>query len=269
MVKLAIRDDDMNYFTKVEDIEHIYKDFEGFPITYAVIPEVLDVSTKGACSDTKGNTTPRFIGDNKELVEWVKAKLAKGECDVLMHGINHNYKYIDGVRRAEMQWRDKEPNLKQTILHWKKNLSELFDYDITCFVAPSNRISKYCLSIVEDCGLNFSGIVPMKYNERSTLRNICNYIHRWVFRAITRLPYPGVYKYSGHKEINACLLQSYEYLVKMYEYCHKHNLPMVINVHYWALRDKPKDYDALFHFIKYAKSQGAIPAKLTDIMNEK
>ena len=27
MVQLVIRDDDMNFFTKVEDIEFVYKDF--------------------------------------------------------------------------------------------------------------------------------------------------------------------------------------------------------------------------------------------------
>lgn len=47
MVKLAIRDDDANFFTKVEDIEFVYKDFEGFPISFAVVPHVMDVSTKG------------------------------------------------------------------------------------------------------------------------------------------------------------------------------------------------------------------------------
>lgn len=67
MVKLAIRDDDANFFTKVEDIEFVYKDFEGFPISFAVVPHVMDVSTKGTCSDTKGNTTPRDIDKNIEL----------------------------------------------------------------------------------------------------------------------------------------------------------------------------------------------------------
>lgn len=269
MVKLAIRDDDMNFFTKVEDIELVYKDFGCFPISFAVIPSVLDVSTKGACPDTKGNTIPRYVGDNHQLVEWLKNKLKNGECDVLLHGINHSYKYIDGVRYAEMQWRDKEPDLKTSIDGWKQTLSNLFDYPITCFVAPSNKITKYCLQTVETCGLNFSGIVPMKFNERFTMKNICNYIHRWVFRAVTRLPYPGVYQYSWHKEVNACLLQSYEYLVKMFDYCNKHNLPMAINVHYWALRDRPQELDMLLRFVQYAREKGAIPSKISDIINEK
>lgn len=268
MIKIAIRDDDMNYFTKVEDIEMVYKDFDNFPVSFAVIPNVLDVSTKGACTETKGNTIPRNIGDNIRLIEWLKDKLSKNECDVLLHGINHNYKYIDGVRYAEMQWRDGEDDLQKLILKWKKVLSKLLDYKITCFVAPSNKITRFCLQKVEDCGLNFSGIVPFKFNERITFRNIRNYIHRWTFRAINNLPYPGVYEYSSHKELNACLLQSYEYLVKMFDYCNAHNLPMVVNVHYWSLRDNLDDLDVLLRFVQYATMRGAVPSKLTDIFKE-
>lgn len=33
MVQLVIRDDDMNFFTKVEDIEFVYKNFGDFPIS--------------------------------------------------------------------------------------------------------------------------------------------------------------------------------------------------------------------------------------------
>lgn len=47
MVKLAIRDDDANFFTKVEDIEFVYKDFEGFPISFAVVPHVRMFQLRG------------------------------------------------------------------------------------------------------------------------------------------------------------------------------------------------------------------------------
>ena len=38
MIKIAIRDDDMNFFTKVEDIKVVYKNFNYFPISFAVVP---------------------------------------------------------------------------------------------------------------------------------------------------------------------------------------------------------------------------------------
>ena len=70
----------------------------------------------------------------------------------------------------------------------------------------------------------------------------------------------------GHKEVNSCLLQSYEYLVKMYDYCNKHNLPMAINVHYWALRDRLNELEILRKFVMdYAIPHGAVPTKLSDL----
>ena len=71
MVKLAIRDDDTNFFTKVEDLEKVYNEFNGFPISFAIVPHIMDVSTKGSCPDTKGNTVPRNIDENQELCNWL------------------------------------------------------------------------------------------------------------------------------------------------------------------------------------------------------
>ncbi len=269
MVKLAIRDDDLNFFTKVEDLEHIYKDFEDFPISFAVVPMVLDVSTKGSCLDTNGNTIPRYIGDNKEIVSWVKRKVQDGKCDVLLHGIHHSYQFTkEGAKLAEMQWRDRQPDLVEEIVKYKNMLSNLFDYKISCFVAPSNKTTKYCLRAVELSGLNFSGIVPLKFNEKLSLRNFMNYIKRWIFRYQHKIPFPGVIVYDSHKEMNACQLISYEYLVSMFNYCDVHNLPMAINVHYWVLRDSPKDLQTLLSFVRYAKQHGAKPTKLSDILNK-
>ena len=57
MVKLIIRDDDCNFFTRPEDLEHVYRSISDFPVTFAVVPEVTDVY--GGCPDTMNNTIPR------------------------------------------------------------------------------------------------------------------------------------------------------------------------------------------------------------------
>ena len=267
MIKLAIRDDDMNFFTNVEDLEKIYDGFNNFPISYAVIPYVLDVSTRGACTDTKGNQIARDVAENKVLVDWVRCRIKNGTCDVLLHGIHHSYKFTrKGEKLAEMQWRDNEPNLADCLKFEKERLSKLFDYSISCFVAPSNKITKYCLAAVANAGMNFSGIIPINPNVNLTGKNILNYLRRWTVRAIYKLPYPGVLEYDNHKEVNACILQSYDYLVKMFEFCCKHNYPMVINVHYWYLRDNPSELEKLRRFVmEYAIPHGAIPSKLSDL----
>lgn len=202
MVKLAIRDDDANFFTKVEDIEFVYKDFEGFPISFAVVPHVMDVSTKGTCSDTKGNTTPRDIDKNIELCLWFREKYVRKECDILLHGITHQYKVDGNIRYPEMIWSGMSGNK----------------------LIIKNRVT-----------IGFA--------------------------------YPGVLKYSDHLEINACALRSLTYLKALFDYCDKNNLPMVVNVHYWHLRDNPEYLEMLRSFVMdYAIPKGAQPTLLSNIL---
>lgn len=267
MIPVAIRDDDMNFFTKVEDIEFVYHRFNNFPISFAVIPAVKDISTKGACPETRGNTMPRAFEGNQELVAWLKSKLASGNADVLMHGVNHDYKFIEGVRNAEMLWRNGESDLPNTLRTYKEQLEKVLDYRISCFVAPSNKITKHCLNAVVKNGMDYSGIVPIKFQRNITLRNLMNYLKRWWHRFKDNLPWPGVLKYSDHLEINACLLQSGEYLRKMFDFCISHDLPMVINVHYWHLRDNPEELETLRSFVMdYAIPKGAIPSTVSSIL---
>lgn len=270
MVKLAIRDDDMNFFTKVEDVEFVYRDFNNFPISFAVIPKVKDVSTKGACPDTRGNTGPKDVTMNHELIAWLKQRIEMGVAEVLLHGETHEYKYIKGKRKAEMEWREDDGHLSDNIGANRKLLESTIGQTITCFVAPSNKIARKCMKAVCDNGLDFSGIVDIRFNRQLTPKNLYNYIKRWYLRAITNLPYPGVMQYSDHKEVNACLLQSYDYLVKIYKYCDRKQLPMVINVHYWHLRDNPEELEMLRRFvIDYAIPHGAKPATVCEILNSK
>lgn len=265
MIKFAIRDDDLNYFTKIEDIERVYAQLGDFPVSFAVIPTVTDVSTKGRCPDTHGNTIPRWVGDNQELILWLKTKIHKGQADALLHGITHGYQFKGGKRLAEMQWR-KEPNLKEEILEKKERLSSLLDYPVTVFVAPSNKISKYGIKCIAANGMHYSGIVPAEFQRDITIRNMCNYVKRWYYRVKDKLPYPNVMQYSGHREINACLLQGYDYLVKMFNYCKKMNSPMVVNVHYWHLRDFDNEREELCRFVDYALHNGARPTTVSDLL---
>lgn len=266
MVKLAIRDDDMNFFTRVEDVERVYKDISFFPVSYAVIPQVMDVSTYGNCPDTKGNKTPRWVGDNKELVEWLSEKLKKGRADALLHGITHQYIMVNGLRQSEMLWR-KEPELAVEIAHQKEALSATLNYPISVFVAPSNEISKYAIKCVAANGLNYSGIIPIGFQREMTVKNLRNYAKRWYYRFKDGLPYPGVLEYSTHKEINACTALSYDYLVKMYRYCERMQSPMVVNVHYWHLRDFDDSLTDLNKFVDYAMNHNAVPCTVSPLLN--
>ena len=114
MVRLIIRDDDCNFFTRPEDIERVYSQIPDFPVSFATVPTIMDVA--GGCPETKGNITPRGIGDNAELVSYLKKRYEDGKCDILLHGITHGYHFRpDGSKIPEMIWRNDEGNLREQI----------------------------------------------------------------------------------------------------------------------------------------------------------
>lgn len=263
MVKLIIRDDDCNFFTRPEDLDYVYRSIPDFPVTFAVVPEVTDV--RGGCPETEGNMTPRFVGDNRELAEYLREKLFSGKCDVVLHGICHGYRIkSSGEKIPEMIWRNDDSALMETIGRWKTCFEELFDHPINCFVAPSNQIRKNGIRAVYSNGLNFSGIIPISYNRDFSVKSVRNYIYRWSVRAAKGFPYPGVLDYGTHMELNATNRISFGELKKQFDYCKRHDLPLAINVHYWHIRDNEGRYRGFFEFIKYALSNGAVPAKLSD-----
>ena len=63
-------------------------------------------------------------------------------------------------------------------------------------------------------------------------------------------------------------MQGYDYLIRMYDYCDQRNLPLAINVHYWHIRDHEEIYKGFFDFIHYALDNGAIPARLSDVIKQ-
>lgn len=264
MVKLVIRDDDCNFFTNPEDLKSVYERIPHFPISFAVVPMVTDVI--GGCPETHGNTTPRYVGDNKALVDYLHEKLENQQCDVCLHGITHGYHFTKkGVKIPEMQWREIEDSeIESKISYYKNDFEGLFGIPITCFVAPSNRLMRKGTQAVYRNGLNYSGIIPIDFERDFTVSSIKNYTKRIFIRATKGVPYPGILDYGTHKEFNACNNTKFDYLKSMFHYCQKLDSPMAINVHYWHIRDYPELYKGFFDFIHYAMDHGAVPARMRD-----
>jgi len=265
MVKLIIRDDDCNFFTRPEDLITAYSPIPDFPVSYAVVPTVTDVY--GGCPETKENDVPMPVGENKELVAYLKDRYSQGKCDILMHGVTHGYKFKeDGTKIPEMAWREEKLDLAARIKENKQYLEQVFGIPVTCFVAPSNRLMRKGIKAVYQNGMNYSGIIPIDFQRDVNLQTIINYVKRMWVRATMKLPYPNVMTYPTHKELNACNTIKYEYLKKMYEYCKRLDSPMAINVHYWHIREFPERYEGFFNFIKFALQDGATPSRMKDCL---
>jgi len=197
---------------------------------------------------------------NTVLVEFLRNSIKKGKYEILLHGITHEYQRIGSKLVPEMLWKDKD-TLMSGIREGKSYLESVLHCNIKTFVAPSNKINQKGICAIEKIGLNFSGII---YNCDRRLNNkyLINYFKRWSFRLFKGYPYPGLLDYGSHKEINACRLESFSYLWKLYQLCKNSKLPMVINTHYWHL-NKNKDVRTIFwQFIHRALTDGAEPVLL-------
>lgn len=261
-VKLVIRDDDANYFTNPSDLIKVYKEIPDFPISFAVVPSIVEA---GACPDVPHTGESHFIGENRELCDFLKNHYKEGKCDILMHGITHEYKYVKGKKISEMLWRSKEygKELRVQLSEAKKALEQSLDITINCFVAPHNDIDRCGIASLP-AGMDYSGIVSIAFNRSFNGKDIKNYLIRCWYRLLYGFPYPGVFDYGTHKELNACTVISFSYLQKVYSFCKRNGLPMAINVHYWHIRDYPEKYKDFFKFIHYAIEDGAIPSRMRD-----
>lgn len=271
MVQLIIRDDDLNFFNCPGDIQKAYSRIPDLPVSFACVPYIMDLSTKGNCPETKGNTIPRPFGDNQELVQYIKKGIQEGKYDVLLHGYTHEYKIDNqGNRYPEMVWRN-SADLTEKIPEGKHYLEELFDTEIHWFASPSNTISKENLRVIYKNKLNYSGIIRLRFDRDLTFRSVWNYGKRLYFNYASKIHYPGVLDYGTHLEMNASPLPSldqevvYRHFTHLFDFCQKHDCPLGINVHCWDMRDHPEKYDAFFSFVEYAIAHGAVPSRFRDL----
>lgn len=266
MVKIAIRDDDASFFTHPEDILNVYSDLGDFPISYAVVPYMLTNSYNGGnCKELKDNNVPRWFGENKELVETMKKLIALGRIEILLHGFTHEYHLVGGEILPEFLWRSAQDS-EAVIANGKKYLEEVFGVKINWFVAPSNMINSANFYPIIENGMNFSGLISLSFNRPKTFKSFKNYLFRFFHRAFHKFGYPGLLDYGTHKEIYACPIVRGNYLYKMYAYCKKNNLPMVINSHYWDIRDNKSSRETLFDFVKFALNDGAKPCLISELL---
>ncbi len=72
---LAIRDDDINYFTRPRDLEEIYRPlFEsGLPLNLAVIPRVDSREQEPYVDESeRGQANLHDVGENSDLVDFIR-----------------------------------------------------------------------------------------------------------------------------------------------------------------------------------------------------
>ena len=153
---ICFRDDDTNFYTKVEELEKAYGKYWGeIPIMLACVPFVhgacyqinkcagknnsekivaLREWEMGADSDTLTEyhkLSP--LGDNEELVSTLRKLIEEKKVSIAQHGITHRF-YDDGPEMLHQHY------AYQFLRDGKEYLEKIFEMPINIFVPPSNTI---------------------------------------------------------------------------------------------------------------------------------
>lgn len=237
MMKFAIRDDDTNYFTTPEALLRNYEAvWEKCPISLSVVP--FHACTKsGAIPEKYWSGNKMFpIGENKELVQFLKEKIGGGKVSITLHGYNHKdnpdgYEFDTGI------------DLYDKVKQGKEYLKELFDVRIEAFVPPHNIISKEGLAAVVDNGLNLVNIPSFRFRRRPfRIGNIIPFIKLRAFhRKYKNKKYPYALNFGDHKEVGYYSLTpqvSFESLKGDFDFCRKMDGSFILATHYWEFSAK-------------------------------
>jgi Uncharacterized protein conserved in bacteria (DUF2334) len=260
MFTFAIRDDDTSFFTRPDELIRGYGDiWDEVPVSLSVVPFHGRTLTK-AIPPEYWNEGPELypIGDNLELVAFLREQKTKGRISIMLHGYSH----VDGPDGSEFET---EGSLERKVWEGKQYLEQLFKTSVRAFVPPHNRLSLKGYLAVTNAGLDIVQIVPFRGGRRPFMLRYFPQLLRisWA-RYVWRHRYPYVLDFGTHREVAHHSLTpsvSFQTLLDELEFCRGRQGVFVLATHYWELNQTTKDglslHHALERLVEHAQDLGA------------
>ncbi len=277
MRTLIIRDDDLSFFTTVDEIEEIYAPFfkKGVKVSFATIPFSVKMYHAGDFNNFYQELKENPIDKNSSLIEYIKDKIKLDHVEIMLHGYNHLYafktkkgkiypatkKNLEPFRKSgkkitflgEYNYQDFTTLFKKT-KDAKEYLEDIFCTKIKNFVPPSNQIDKNGIKAISKNSLNLSGMINRSYNREINLIGLYSYLKRVVFKLKNKnLTYPYIMDYKDHKELCAYALTPSTNLKRYYDqlkFCKEKEIAFSLATHYWELKGDLRD--RFYEIIEYA-----------------
>jgi peptidoglycan/xylan/chitin deacetylase (PgdA/CDA1 family) len=258
-VRCAIRDDDTSFFTHPEQLERVYgRYWDRIPISLAVVPAHASTRSKAIPPEHWEGERDFPLGDNVELVEYLRHQVGSGRASIVLHGYSHQ-NYPDGYEF------EVAPGLDERLARGRGYLEALFGVPIRTFVPPHNALSRRGLQAVDRAGLNVLGSFYSFRPDKKpwgpdTLRN---YLRIRAHRRETgrtrrdRLIYPWPVRYNRHAEFGCQPLvprTTLEELLRAFEEAHRFGGDFCLATHYWEIDGRLADI--LHALIEYADRAG-------------
>ena len=287
-MKFALRDDDLNYFFNPKDIEKRYENiWDICPVSMSAIPFVIgnwaentlllekigpNAFLEEIYSKLKKDTTIYKLGDNTELINFVKTKMSEDKIYITMHGVEHrngdkilpNLKNNFSIGAEFFTDRDLTIKVKKAKLY----LEDILDQTISVFTPPQNLLSYLGIKALLKNDLAICGDLPSMRNLKTIkligIKNFIKYISFRVKYETNIFPFPIInedFKYITHFRLQ--LGTNIKNLYKRFDEVHSFNGNFVLSTHSYAFDYIMKDTNQtmqfeLQKFINYCKNKESI-----------
>lgn len=272
--EFAIRDDDVNHFTRPEEVENAYADLpDEIPVSLAVVPYQGGTETP-AIPRSHWDSDEEFpLGENSNLVKYLRRGVKSGRFGIMQHGYDH-------VKRSDGPEFVAAKNPDERIHKGRDHLEEVLDVDIEIFVPPNNSYSEKSLKLVKKAGLH-TFYYPTPFNRPNSwdvLSTVAEdlyfkYRHKtggpakfakdayrfWqrgdrsVFMPVRPVPYT----LQGGQEVNAVTLTRSGdpgKVKRQMEIADRYNGVFCLAVHYHSFKSK-EFRERFYNLIDYAKTE--------------
>lgn len=258
-MKFAIRDDDTNFFTNPEDLKKIYSHIWNIcPISLAVVPFIASMKSPAIPEEHWQDNKIFPIGENSELVSYLREKIREGKISIMLHGYSHK----DNPDGYEFEMGN---NLYQKIKKGKEYLEKIFQVEVNTFVPPHNTILKQGIEAVIKARMNLSVVPGFYFHKRPwDFRTFRLLLKSIFFRVKHGLGIPYVLDFGTHKEIRCYPLTpqvNFESLKEKFDFIYKFDGVFCLATHFWEFEAKMKNDQGKFQKEVFEKFWSYIHSK--------
>ena len=256
---IAIRDDDTCFFTKPEQLSSVYNDYWHIcPITLSVIPfidgSVVSMSPVILIPEKYKHEAKRYpVGENKELIDFLRDLITKGYIGISLHGYSHER--IDDKPEFIAS-----SNLKEKVKEGKTYLEKLLNHKIRVFISPDNSISVAGVKAVIKARMNITSAYGFYPWERSlNYKSLVNFgkLFSHYLKHKKNHSYPYVLDFGTHKEFTCVGLgrrSTLDQLKNNFHFLRSRDANMCIATHYTTLYFIPEIRKIFYDFMNYVLS---------------
>jgi predicted deacetylase len=152
----CIRDDDTNFFTTPEDLEHAYGEISRWgPVSLAIIPFCRPGTNQAVPDKFRDRMSIHPLHKNPSLVEYLRQGISQGRYEAMLHGFHHDEEH----GRPEFA---QGSELASRVTKGKKYLEDLLAAPIRVFVPPHNTIGHQGLRAIAREGLHLGGVAGVR-----------------------------------------------------------------------------------------------------------